>query len=111
MAFVDRLKDTGESYEQFLKRCRSLEDKAKYHLPENIKIAKEIKMLTAYDKKLEDIRSRSFEELDPDDEKHSREIMDLVGESQFFRYKKVGSRDMIVFEDDGVYFFEEVIDA
>lgn len=107
MALVDRLKDTGESYEQFLMRCRSLENEAEYYLPENVRIAKEIKMLTAYDQKLEDLRSRSFEELDPEDEKHSREIMDLVGESQFFRYKKVGSRDMIVFEDDGVYFFED----
>ena len=40
MAFIDRLKGTGESYEQFLNRLRSQEVKAKKCLPENKKYYK-----------------------------------------------------------------------
>lgn len=37
MPFAERLKNTGESYHDFLKRLRSQEDKAAKYLPENAK--------------------------------------------------------------------------
>jgi hypothetical protein len=38
--FIERLKSTGESYDQFLRRLRKIEDKAGKCLPENKKFYK-----------------------------------------------------------------------
>lgn len=39
-----KLKETGESYEQFLKRNRRAESRSKDCLPENVKMFEELKM-------------------------------------------------------------------
>ena len=110
MALINKLKDTGESYEQFLARVRGAEAAARDFLPENKHIAKEVKMADAYDKTLKDVKSRSFAELDPTTPYGLKELISLQNEGvSVVRYIKIGTPlELVVCEDAGVYWFDEV---
>lgn len=109
---INKLKDVGESYEQFLARVRGIEDAARDFLPENQHIAKEVKMANAYDETLKDIKSRSFEELDPTTPYGLKELISLQNEGvDVVRYVKIGTPyELVVCEDAGVYWFDFVED-
>lgn len=102
-------KDTGESYEQFLARNRSLETKAKGHLPENKHIAKEIAMADLYKATLTDVKSRSFAEIDVNTLHGYEEVKSFYDDGlRVVEYKRIGTPLVLcVCEDAGAYWFTE----
>ena len=109
MPLINRLKDVGESYADFLARTRGQEASAKKHLPENKKLAKEIAMADLYNNTLKDVKSRSFAEIDNATLQGYEEIKSFYDDGlKVVEYKRIGTAAVLcVCEDAGAYWFYE----
>ena len=107
MPLINRLKDVGESYADFLARTRGQEASAKDHLPENKALAKEIKMSNLYNTVLDDVKKRSFAEIDIGTLHGYEEVKSFFDDDlKVVTYERIGTDAILnVCEDAGAYWF------